>query len=334
MEDPKGHPAAGNGSASGNARAPSPKKNKAASSPNIALEECDEECIPSYSKNTNRSVQKICAPELLSPSTCLVPRSREASFYDAIDWKVLKENLKKYTTLFETTLMEDEALAEDIQTLYTYGPFNRTERPKLYALLTVDPVNNDDFKRCDNLILKITIDRGIYAEGKKKKQVIGHISLHPKLPKFYRDTRRSRDGCGYYKRPDPNNLDTDNDSPFQYVIESVKWKSIEFQFTNPLRPYLPIFADAENPGKFLPVYDTFPQVGMPGFPDGPGKNESITRAEKDLLQFIHIRILNIFIVLWNTVFQVGSANFPKLRRTIGGSRRKLRKTRKLKPSRK
>jgi hypothetical protein len=315
---PKGHAAAGNGSAT--------------ASRNIALEDCDEECIPSYSKNTNRSVQKFCAPELLSASRCLVARPSEASFYDAIDWKVLKENLKAYTTVFEKTLMENEFLAEDIQKLYTYGPFGRTEHPEKYALLTVEPVNNDDYKRCDNLILKIYIDRGIYTREKKRKQVIGHISLHPKLPKFYRNTRRSRDGCGYYKRFDPNNLDTDNDSPFQYVIESVKWKSIEFQFTNPLRPYLPIFPDAKHPGEFLTATGLFPQVMMNGFPDGPENPPSMTNREKDLLQVIHSRILNTFIVLWNTEFLVGSKNSPKLRRTVGGRQR--RKTRKSKPSRK
>ena len=295
---------------------------------------CNTKCVPTFTRIANRSVKQPCSKEIYNDMSCLLERPRESSFYEVIDWDALYDHITDYTRRLEKAVMGDVSLSRDIQTLYTFGPFPLEKdwgesRPPQYAILDIQPLTNrDDYKFCQDLILKIYISRGIGAKG-KKKQVIGHISLHPKLPKYYQNRLRTHDGCGYFPKTNANANGGEGDSPFQYVIESVKWKSIEFKSTNPLRPYLPMVADPDHPGMFIPVTGPFPQVDKAEFPD---PSHPMTDAEKALLQSIHKRIANHFIRLWNTVFQVGSANLPKVRRTLGGGKR--RKTRKLKPSRK
>lgn len=312
---PKAPAASGSGSAS------------KANAPNV--DPCSTKCVPTFVKVSNRSVKKHCSKNQYNGASCLLERPREASFYDTIDWNVLSTHIDKYTRAVEQTIMEDNDLSRDIQILYTYGPFPLERdwpdrrRPVQYAVMDIRPeINRDDYKFCNDLILKIFINRGIGASG-RKKQVIGHISLHPRLPKYYQSRLRDHDGCGYMTKQGENG--GARDSPFQYVIESVKWKSMELKSNNPFRPYAPMFADEAHPGTFLPIEDSFSQVDMADFP------VDMTAAEKELLKSIHVRIGNHFIRLWNTVFQVGAANLPKVRRNVGGFRRK---TRKVRPSRK
>lgn len=292
---------------------------------NTALDDCDEQCVPVFYKNTNTSVQKRCSEELLSDTQCFRERPKEDSFYKVIHWNRFIDNLDSFQSYFESVLMSDLALCEDIVKQYTFGPYPPESnwgkrRPETYAVLDLNVQKNDDFQHCKNILLKLYINRGIAAKG-KKKQVISHISLHPRLPKYYRDTRRSRSGCGYYKKL-PTNTATDI-SPFQYTIETVKWGMSEFRASDPMRPFVPLYVNPEDPGSFLPLALPFSAMFQEHFPNGPGT--SMSEEEKIRLNSIHTRIVNHFINTWNTVFLKGTNTLPALRNRSSGGKRKTRK---------
>ena len=340
-----GAPRAAGASAPNNGGAPrAAGANALSNESNKNLDECDVPCVPVLTKRSNRTVKKHCRRSQYNASRCLVEREREKSFYEAIQWDVLIENLPAYMKLFEKKIVSDHTLAEDIQKLYTFGPFppeseRGARRPPNYAEIDIRVVSNrDDFRLCNDIIMKIIVTRGIGAKG-KQRQFISHISLHPKLPKYYESSSGRYDGCGYFVR---GNADGgEGDSPFQYVIESVDWKSKPFGFADPHRPYQPLFAEPEVPGTFHPITTSQP---FPQLDDHPFF-ESMPKEQKALVRSVHDRIAGHFIQIWNNELQVGfdlvtetergpvTVAIPKIRRNVGGSRKK-RNTRKFKPSRK
>jgi hypothetical protein len=166
----------------------------ASKSNNTALEACDMPCIPEFKKNTNDSVTKRCDESLLTGAQCHLFTSTQERFYNAIKWKVLTDTINTSMSYFIEELNTNAALASLIQKAYKFGPVRNEsgETVRRFGRLGFRVLNNENFRFCNNLIIKITL------EVRARTQELSHISLHPKLPFYYRDTRRSRSGCGYY----------------------------------------------------------------------------------------------------------------------------------------
>jgi hypothetical protein len=239
--------------------------NRGVATGNVALEACDQPCVPSYQKNTNPNVKKVCDPSLLTNSLCFVEKDIETIFFEAIDWKTLKDNIDIYMYYFLEELNKDEALARMIQNVYKFGPVPNEKGATIrrFGSLGFTINRNANFSFCDNLIIKITLSSG------KRTQELSHISLHSRLPVYYRDTRRSRSGCGYYQKGVPHtgqqqvgkatrgsaaagaNGEEDKLGPFHYQIDTLFWRYPTFDWSTKDVPFVRYNPDPEHPGYFL-----------------------------------------------------------------------------------
>lgn len=298
---------------------------------------CDINCVPEFQNDTTRSLVKVCAPDRVTKEKCFLERDRDKPFYTAINWTVLADTIKAYSEVFFESLRSDEEFLRDVTTLYTYGPYippdtKPGKRPEFFAEFTLEPVKGDDFTFCKNLIVKISLVRGLKTGPKQ----IAHISLHSQRPRYIRDTRRSRSGCGYYeKTTNANRAATEKDvSPFVYVIELIDWKGKPFRAANPFRPVKPFRPNPDAPGTFLPIDGPFPTVFQDGFTDGADRAATPLPPEKlDLLNSVHMRLYSKFVDFWNTTMQQGVAGvgsgsgavkgaLPSIRQTGGGARKR------------
>ena len=210
-------------------------------------------CIPEFKKNTNLAVKKECDASLLTNTLCFVEKDVEKSFYDAIQWKTLKDNLSTYMAYFIEELNKDTVLPGLLQMVYKFGPVPNQQGATIrrFGRLGFTIPKNPNFTFCDNIIIKITLSSG------KRQQDLAHISLHSKLPVYYRDTRRSRSGCGYFKRTANANETEDKLGPFHYQIDTLFWKFPSFNSSSKNVPFVRYEPDPANPGFFLRPHTNF-----------------------------------------------------------------------------
>lgn len=291
------------------------------SSGNVALEECDVSmpCVPEFTKDTNTSVKKQCDTSLITDDKCYLELKAYDKIYDNINWDVLSKNIDINMKIFCESLMNDAKLCEKMYNVYGIGPFPLEndwpgkKKPSTFAFIEHKIIDNADFKKCQNIIVKILLNRGAVKTA-KQKQFIAHISLHPKKPKYYRDTTRSRSGCGYICRKckkSASNTESNTvspDSPFHYVIDSINFSTDIFQDSDKFRPELPLTPPdlASSGGKFLePKADTkFPELYLAGFWDNRKTNKDSQKLTPKLIDEandIHLKIMTMFIDFWNKV---------------------------------
>jgi hypothetical protein len=303
---------------------------------------CEIDCVPEFRNNTNPSLVTVCEPERLTREKCFLERERDRSFYSAINWTVLADSIKAYSEIFFETLKADEEFLRDVTELYTYGPYippdtNPGKRPERFAEFTLEPVKGDDLKFCKNLVLKLSLVRGLNPKQGGKERQIAHISLHPPKPKYIRDTRRSRSGCGYYpKTTTANRAAGDDDAtPFVYVIELLEWTGKPFRGSNPMRPTKSFVPSPDVPGTFRPIDGPFEVIFKEGFTDSPDRSpETLTPEKLSLLNSVHMRLYSKFVTFWNTTMQEGSAGALPSIKQMGGRARNQRRTRKQKQKQK
>lgn len=282
---------------------------------------------------------------MLTPAKCFLDRDSERAFYTAIDWSVLKENIPNYMNYFLAQIVSDTALTKEIETLYGYGPLQEKKegRRDNYAEFRFKLVENEDYKFCNNLILKVLLYRGDIARVKQSK-VLFHISLHPKLPDYVRNKLRSRSGCGYYKKPSANaaaagaGAPEEENSPFGYAIESIDWDGPLLTADNVNRPWLPLLADARVPGTFKRNPARFETLFKEGFTDGRKEGKELPNL--DLVNKVHKDLYNKFIDTWNNAWLPGIPGrtsaagevleeaLPRLYRAAGGTRKRRRRRQK------
>ncbi len=261
--------------------------------------------------------------------------------------------------VFMTELTKDIALTKQVEELYGYGPLQEKTKRGKYAEYRFKLVENDDYKQCDNIILKVFLYRGPVEKGKQSKPLF-HISLHPKLPKYVRDRLRSRSGCGFFeKHPgEAANEAEEENSPFGYTIESLDWDGPVLDSTNPNSPWLPLLVDPRDPGSFRRNLDRFEILFKEGFTDG--RKASSPLPDLELVNRVHKGLYNKFIDTWNSKWLPGIPGrssaagevleeaLPSLRRPVapdaavappgakGGTRkrrhRRYKKTRRIKKS--
>ena len=213
---------------------------------------------------------------------------------------------------FLAEILADIPLTKDIEKLYGHGPLQEKDerRRNTYAEYKFKLVENDDYKQCDNLILKVMLFRGPIPKGKQSK-VLFHISLHPKLPQYVRDTRRSRSGCGFYKKTPANaaaagaDIPEDTNSPFGYAIESIDWDGPLMTAMNENRPWLPLLVDPRDPGTFRRNTARFETLFKEDFTDG--RDSKTPLPDLELVNKVHKAIYNKFIDSWNNVWVPGVA---------------------------
>lgn len=235
-------------------------------------------CIPEFKKNTNDSVTKKCDESLLTGAQCHLFTSAQERFYTAIKWKVLTDTINTSMSYFIEELNTNAALASLIQKAYKFGPVRNESGATVrrFGRLGFRVLNNENLRFCNNLVIKITLEsRGA------RTQELSHISLHPKLPFYYRDTRRSRSGCGYYikdaatgaprgrsrsrsagrgrssaaaagrsrSRSRSANQEAEI-GPFHYKVDTLYWKDKPFRSEKHI-PFMEFHPDPANPGHFL-----------------------------------------------------------------------------------
>ena len=306
-----------------------------------ALEDCDQPCVPRFTKNGTNAVVKECPQDLWNEATCFRERDQDKRIYTAVDWSTLAATIKAYFNRFLELLLKDEELSRAVQTAYTYGPYppqaKWTEgKPARYAEYEAKLITNLDYEKCDNIIVRIVLNRG-FVSG-RQKQEIAHISLHPPKPKYIREERRSRSGCGYItKRTDANrNAKPEDTSPFMYTVETVEWKGKEIRDDNPNRVNLPFLVDPEQPGKFRPLgARRFEKLFTEGFTNGRSADKlPIDPEQLQRVNDVHTRIYSAFVEFWNTAMLEGSPEtgagiqnaLPSIRTsTTGGKRTRKQK---------
>lgn len=234
------------------------------------LEACAHKCVPYYFKDTEPEKHYEC-PEV-NPRTCYKPRLQDESFYRSIKWDALLRNIEEYMTIFAQQISESREISDLMREVYKYGPYPLSElkdgMPIDYAFFETKIEQNDDSKHCYNILIRFVINRGITVKG-RKKQEIAHISLHPRAPKFYRDSSRSRSGCGYYERPEEYLLEEGQEShpsdtgPFHYVIDTFYWGD-EGRHID--RPTLEFGIQEERGGAFMPKLESGFSPSVDEFP--------------------------------------------------------------------
>lgn len=254
---------------------------------NNALDPCDIPCVPQFQKNTNTSVTKKCDDELLSSSQCHLETSLENRFYTAINWNVLTRNINTWMGYFVEELNNNQALASLIQQAYKFGPIrDESAASKRFGRLGFKVLNDENLRFCENIVVKLTLT----SKG-GREQFLSHISLHPKLPIYYRDTRRSRSGCGYYQRlPQSSNngapaasgsgararsrsAEVESETgPFHYKVDTLYWKDKPFHYGQKHIPFMEFHPDPEHPGHFL--------EGMGDFREDISRHEIILEKKK------------------------------------------------------
>lgn len=217
---------------------------------NTSLEPCETRCVPEFQKNENPNIKKQCDPSLLTDDLCFLEKDAEKIFYDAIDWKILKENINTYMGYFIEELNQNEKLGRLIQQVYKFGPIPNEVgvTVRRFARLGFQIIANDNFRFCDNIVVNINLNTG------KRTQAIAHISLHPKLPVYYREKLRKRSGCGYYQRSATGVESKEVEElfgPFHYVIDTLYWKNPVFPSTSKDVPFTRFNPDPRKPGLFL-----------------------------------------------------------------------------------
>lgn len=251
----------------------------ASSSKNSALEACDMPCVPEFKKNTNDSVTKTCDESLLTGAQCHLFTSIQENFYRAIDWTALVAKITTSLGYFVEDLNNDAELAALLQTAYKFGPVRNDSgaRVRRFGRLGFRVLRNSDFESCKNLIIHITL-----TSVGGRPQDLSHISLHPKLPVYHRDTRRSRSGCGYYTKDvvkeaprgrrgsagrgasaaagrsrsrsrsrSRNASQEEETGPFHYKVDTLYWKDKPFRSTVKHIPFMEFRPDPDHPGRFL-----------------------------------------------------------------------------------
>jgi len=256
---------------------------------NNAMEPCDIPCVPQFQKNTNTSVTKKCDDELLSSSQCHLETSLENRFYNAINWNVLTRNIDTWMGYFVEELNNNHALASLIQQAYKFGPIHdESAASNRFGRLGFKVLNDEHLRFCNNIVVKLTLT----SKG-GRQQFLSHISLHPKLPIYYRDTRRSRSGCGYYQRhatlnknaargrtangsgsgARSRNAEVESETgPFHYKVDTLYWKDKPFHYGQKHIPFMEFQPDPAHPGHFL--------EGMGDFRDAISRNEIILEKKK------------------------------------------------------
>lgn len=312
-----------------------------------ALEDCDKPCVPQFIKNDKNDVVKECPEQLWSEALCFREREQDKSMYAAVDWSTLATTIKGYFDRFLESVMEDEELGEQIVKAYTYGPFPPESkwnamggRPATWAFLESKLVKNPDYDKCDNITIRIVLNRGP-VKG-RQKQEIAHISLHPERPKYIREELRSRSGCGYFpKRTNANrNARPEDISPFMYTVETIEWRGKEIRDDNPNRVNLPLFADPDAPGMFLPLgARRFEKLFTAGFTNGRAEEKlPIDPEQLARVNAVHTAIYSKFVTFWNTKMLEGIAGnsldpataaltaLPSIRKSaLGGKRTRKQK---------
>ena len=199
---------------------------------------------------------------------------------------MLTRNINTWMGYFVEELNNNQALASLLQQAYKFGPI-RDEvgaGTRRFGRLGFKVLNNEHLRFCENIVIKLTL-----TSLKGREQFLSHISLHPKLPIYYRDTRRSRSGCGYYKRSSngngapaangsgarPRSRSAEVESrtgPFHYKVDTLYWKDKPFHDSQKHIPFMEFQPDPELPGHFL--------EGMGDFRDAISHNEIILEKKK------------------------------------------------------
>jgi hypothetical protein len=269
------------------------------SSGNLSRSPCDPQipCVPYFFNDRDPLIRKDCPTTLLQQ--CYKPRAKDIFFYNGVNWQLLTKHFEEYMKLFAERLSENREIAELLQQTYTYGPFPPEEewptssRPTNYANIEARVIKNDDYNRCYNLMANLVLNRGVAARPGITEQIISHISLHPRQPKFYRDTLRSRSGCGFYNRPDGCRLGENEEShptdsgPFHYTINTVTWGEKEISCEGPNMEFQ-VDEDPSRQGYFLPVVPGSFEEALSTIPFTfqeqklPGQNGVITNTKSRL----------------------------------------------------
>ena len=310
-----------------------------------ALEQCDQACVPAFQKNGTAGIRKECPEELWSETLCFRERDQDKSLYAAVDWGMLATTIQAYVDRFLQALQNDEELSEEIVKTYSYGPFPPESkwnamggRPATWAFLESKLVRNADYEKCDNITIRILLNRGP-VKG-RQKQEIAHISLHPPLPKYIREERRSRSGCGYFpKRTNANRTAKPEDiSPFMYTVETIEWRGKEIRDDNPNRIHLPFIADPDQPGMFLPLGERrFNTLFREVFTNGRAEDKlPIDPDQLARVNDLHRKIYSKFVAFWNTTMLEGipatgsnaTTALPSIRASTTGGKRTRKQKRK------
>lgn len=239
-------------------------------------------CVPRFHKNSNGSLATECDDSLVSAERCYKERMSETPFYEAINWDYLAENIEQFMNIFVQRINYDEPLSRFIQNAYIYGPLPDPRNPKPIKYVRAELEKNDDWNKCQNIIVKFTLPVGEFKRGFS----LGHISLHPKLSKYYRDKTRSRSGCGYYKKegacgstdvgkssaaaaaapasagagPSVCNGDACS-GPFHYKVDSLFYRDKGFHCDRDMIPFIQFHVDPQNPVRFIQeTVDLRPQL--------------------------------------------------------------------------
>ena len=211
---------------------------------------CELDCAPQLYKNDDESDVIECPAEKVSSTKCFLPRDLEEAFYEAVDWKKLAASHNDWMGYFvEDEINSDPFLAAKIKKAYKFGPIRGQRR---FARVGFKIVENDGWKKCENMILKITLQpKGLRVQN------LGHISLHPKKPVYHRDSARSRSGCGFYKREASTASsaacgegDVEDSGPFHYKVDTLYWKQKNFCSEKNI-PTVIFHVDPAKPGFFL-----------------------------------------------------------------------------------
>ena len=211
---------------------------------------CALDCAPQLYKNDDESDMIECPAEKVSSTKCFLPRDFEEAFYEAVDWKKLAASHDDWMGYFvEDEINQDTVLAAKIKKAYKFGPVKGKRR---FARVGFKIVENDGWKKCENMIIKITL-----APGGARVQNLAHISLHPEKPVYHRDSARSRSGCGFYKREASSASsaacgvdDVEDSGPFHYKVDTLYWKQKNFCNEKNI-PTVIFHVDPAKPGFFL-----------------------------------------------------------------------------------
>jgi hypothetical protein len=188
---------------------------------------------------------------------------------------------------FMDDLYDDETLVNLCRTLYKFDLKDPNMR------LRVSFPETDNSKHCGDILMVVELYINQPIKKQKQRCRLFHISLHPKLPKYYYSSRRSRSACGYYESSGDD--EGDRSGPLHYKIYTLQWcngKGIGKSMREDERPYKPLLPHKGNGYMFEHDEQPFYLLNRERF-----DLDATTLAD---LNTMHNIIYNHFVRCWNT----------------------------------
>jgi|688.fasta_scaffold197606_1 hypothetical protein len=225
-----------------------PKKAKqAASTPNEPYNRINDYCndvsficAVRVFDSENPGDSKNCAAKPAQIDSCHTLQDGEAILFQLIDEKELSQafdkKMEKFVEILNSELKKNEDMKQKIKRLYGFESDD--------DILCAVSERGKNETVCNDIT-------GFVSLNTPDKDLLFHISIHPKAPKYYKKPGTRTASCGYYSKSSEGSQGT---GAFHYKIERLANRTTT-SFKN--KPYKKFKTADDSPGNFIEDEEDF-----------------------------------------------------------------------------